>query len=57
MYDNERCSIIRHKKERGVLAPSYYAHIIAIKNNPLEDIVGIKTIQFVMKEGKVIRRD
>ncbi len=45
------------EKERGVLAPSYYADIIALKKNPLEDIEAIKTIQFVMKEGKVIRRD
>lgn len=45
------------EKERGVLAATYYADIIALKNNPLEDIEAIKTIQFVMKEGKVIRRD
>ena len=45
------------EKERGVLAASYYADIIALKKNPLEDIDAIKTIQFVMKEGKVIRRD
>jgi imidazolonepropionase-like amidohydrolase len=45
------------EKERGVLAPSYYADIIALKNNPLDDIEAIKTVQFVMKEGKIIRRD
>lgn len=44
-------------KERGVLEQSYYADIIALKNNPLDDIEAIKTVQFVMKEGKVIRRD
>lgn len=44
------------EKERGVLAPSYYADIIALKNNPLTDIEAIRTVQFVMKEGKVIRR-
>jgi imidazolonepropionase-like amidohydrolase len=45
------------EKERGVLEPSYYADIIALKKNPLEDIDAIQTVQFVMKEGKVIRRD
>ncbi|GAB2839465.1 amidohydrolase family protein [Ferruginibacter profundus] len=44
------------EKERGILAPSYYADIIALKNNPLTDIEAIRTVQFVMKEGKVIRR-
>ena len=45
------------EKERGVLAASYYADIIAVKNNPLDDIEAIKTLQFVMKECKVIIRD
>jgi imidazolonepropionase-like amidohydrolase len=45
------------EKERGALEQSYYADIIALKNNPLDDIEAIKTVQFVMKEGKVIRRD
>ena len=45
------------EKSRGVLEKSYYADIIALKNNPLDDIDAIKTVQFVMKEGKVIRRD
>lgn len=42
---------------RGVLEKSYYADIIALKNNPLDNIDAIKTVHFVMKEGKVIRRD
>lgn len=45
------------EKVRGVLEKSYYADIIALKNNPLDNIDAIKTVQFVMKEGKVIRRD
>lgn len=42
---------------RGVIEKFYYADIIALKNNPLDNIDAIKTVQFVMKEGKVIRRD
>ncbi len=45
------------EQTRGVIEPTYYADIIALKNNPLDDIEAIKTVQFVMKEGKVIRRD
>ncbi len=44
-------------KERGILEPSYYADIIAVKNNPLEDIESINTVHFVMKEGEIIRDD
>ncbi len=44
-------------KERGILESSYYADIIAVKNNPLNDIESIKTVHFVMKEGEVIRND
>lgn len=42
---------------RGVLEKSYHADIIALKKNPLENIDAIKTVHFVMKEGKMIRRD
>lgn len=44
-------------KERGILESSYYADIIAVKNNPLNDIESIKTVHFVMKEGEIIRND
>lgn len=44
-------------KERGVLESNYYADIIAVKSNPMNDIESIKTVHFVMKEGKVIRND
>lgn len=45
------------EQERGVLEPSYYADIVAIKNNPLVDIEAIRTVHFVMKEGRIIRDD
>ena len=45
------------EKSRGVLEPSYWADIIALKSNPLEDIEAIKNVHFVMKEGKVIKQD
>ena len=45
------------EKQRGVLAPSYYAGIIALKSNPLDNIEAVKSVGFVMKEGKIIRQD
>ncbi|MEP7110439.1 MAG: amidohydrolase family protein [Ferruginibacter sp.] len=45
------------EKNRGVLEPTYWADIIALKNSPLEDIEAIKNVHFVMKEGKVIKQD
>lgn len=44
-------------KERGILEPTYYADIIAVKNNPVNDIEEIKSVHFVMKEGEIIRND
>lgn len=45
------------EKERGLLEPSYYADIIAVKDNPLIDIENIESVHFVMKEGEIIRND
>jgi imidazolonepropionase-like amidohydrolase len=44
-------------KERGILEFNYYADIIALESNPLEDIESINTVHFVMKEGTVVRND
>ncbi len=45
------------EKSKGVLEKSFDADIIALKNNPLENIENVKTVRFVMKEGKVVRQD
>ena len=45
------------EKSRGVLEKSYWADIIAVKSNPLEDIEALKNVHFVMKEGKVIKQE
>ena len=44
-------------KSRGLLEKNYWADIIALKNNPLENIDAIKTVHFVMKDGEVIKQD
>jgi imidazolonepropionase-like amidohydrolase len=45
------------EKSKGVLEKSFDADIIALKNNPLENIENVKSVRFVMKEGKIIRQD
>ncbi|MCW3465070.1 amidohydrolase family protein [Chitinophaga nivalis] len=45
------------EKERGLIAPALAADIIAVKTDPLKDINAIKAVSFVMKDGKIIRKD
>jgi imidazolonepropionase-like amidohydrolase len=45
------------EKNRGLIAVGYRPDIIALKNNPLEDIENIRSVHFVMKNGRVIRKD
>jgi imidazolonepropionase-like amidohydrolase len=44
-------------KSRGVLEKNYVADIIALKNNPIENIDAIKKVHFVMKGGEVIKNE
>lgn len=41
--------------ERGKLAPSYAADIVAVRGNPIEDLTALQRVFFVMKDGKVVR--
>ena len=41
----------------GALKPGYLADIIAVPGNPLSDISVLQKVNFVMKGGKVYRRD
>ena len=40
----------------GKLKPGYYADVIAVPGNPLEDITAVERVQFVMKGGVVYKR-
>jgi imidazolonepropionase-like amidohydrolase len=40
----------------GELKPGYYADIIAVPGNPLEDITTLGKVSFVMKGGVVLRQ-
>jgi imidazolonepropionase-like amidohydrolase len=41
--------------ERGRIEPSYRADIIALSMSPLDDITNIATVEFVMKDGSIVR--
>jgi imidazolonepropionase-like amidohydrolase len=42
--------------EIGELKPGYYADVVAVEGNPLEDISAVGKVGFVMKGGVVYRR-
>jgi imidazolonepropionase-like amidohydrolase len=42
--------------EIGELKPGYYADIIAVPGDPLQDISVVEHVQFVMKNGAVVRQ-
>jgi imidazolonepropionase-like amidohydrolase len=42
--------------ERGAIKPGLAADIVATSENPLQDIDGLRTVHFVMKDGVVIRQ-
>ncbi len=40
----------------GELKPGYYADIVAVPGNPLEDITAVEHVSFVMKGGVVVKQ-
>lgn len=48
--------LLRISGQRGPIAVGKAADMIALPANPLDDIEGLRKVNFVMKDGKVIRR-
>jgi imidazolonepropionase-like amidohydrolase len=48
--------ILTWQKEVGQLKPGYYADVIAVPGNPLDDITAVEHVRFVMKGGVIYRR-
>ena len=40
----------------GELKPGYFADVIAVPGNPLDDITAVERVSFVMKNGAVVRQ-
>ena len=45
------------ENSRGPIKAGFFADLIAMPGNPLEDLNALKGVQFVMKDGKVFKRD
>jgi imidazolonepropionase-like amidohydrolase len=48
--------ILRWPNEIGELKPGYYADVVAVPGNPLDDITAVEHVSFVMKGGEIYRR-
>ena len=44
-------------KERGPIKPGLFADLIAVAGDPLTDIDALRSVQFVMKNGMVFKKD
>jgi imidazolonepropionase-like amidohydrolase len=40
----------------GQLKPGYFADIVAVPGNPLDDITAVERVSFVMKNGAVVKQ-
>jgi len=47
--------LLRVNKERGAIASGQFADIIAMPTDPLADIESLRKVNFVMKNGKIVR--
>jgi imidazolonepropionase-like amidohydrolase len=45
------------ENSRGPIKAGFFADLIAMPGNPLDDLDALKGVQFVMKDGKVFKRD
>ena len=40
----------------GQLKPGYFADVVAVPGNPLDDITAVEHVSFVMKGGAIVRQ-
>jgi imidazolonepropionase-like amidohydrolase len=52
----EGARLLGWANEIGQLKPGYYADIVAVPGNPLDDITVCEHVSFVMKNGEVVRQ-
>jgi len=48
--------LLQWQGQIGELKPNYFADIIAVPGNPLDDITVCQHVKFVMKDGEVVRQ-
>jgi imidazolonepropionase-like amidohydrolase len=47
--------LLRIAKERGAISAGLFADIIAMPADPLQDVESLRKVNFVMKNGKIVR--
>jgi imidazolonepropionase-like amidohydrolase len=52
----EGARLLGWETQIGQLKPGFYADVIAVPGNPLEDITAVQHVSFVMKAGAVVRQ-
>jgi len=52
----EGARLLGWETQIGQLKPGYFADVIAVPGNPLEDIAAVEHVSFVMKAGAVVRQ-
>ncbi|HEX4153884.1 MAG TPA: amidohydrolase family protein [Steroidobacteraceae bacterium] len=52
----DAAELLRINKARGSIAVGLSADLVAMPANPLDDIENLRRIDFVMKDGKIVRR-
>ena len=52
----DAAELLRVDKTRGNLSEGLSADLVAMPSDPLNDIENLRKIDFVMKNGKVVRR-
>ena len=52
----DAAELLRINKARGSIAVGLSADLVATPANPLDDIENLRRIDFVMKDGKIVRR-
>ena len=48
--------ILEWQDKVGQLKPGFYADIVAVPGNPLEDITAVERVSFVMRGGVIYRQ-
>jgi len=51
----DAAELLGWKGRMGVLKPGYFADIVAVPGDPLQDITALERVRFVMKAGVVVR--
>jgi imidazolonepropionase-like amidohydrolase len=52
----EGAKLLGWADEIGQLKPGFYADIVAVPGNPLDDITAVEHVSFVMKNGAIVRQ-